>query len=175
MSYKRNKTEQDKAVNALQNTKRLTTTSNHTLDKENNEQLVEEESNKMNICSSFKTQYNAILKSNLPAYSCMITYVAICLVGNVVTGVIVFKHFGLQSPSWTSLFETKLTSNENVSEGLEVDYGTEYSEKNEIDFKLLNLNQTENEVSQLRKCFFCVSGTLKPPFAHDQNLVSIVK
>ena len=160
MSYKRNKTEPGKAVNALQKNKRLRTTSNNALDKENNEQLVEEESNKMNICSSFKTQYNAILKSNLPAYICMITYIAMCLVGNIVTGVIVFKHLGLKSASWTSLSETKLTSNENESEGLQVDYGTEYSEKNELEFELLNMNQTENGVSQFRNCLFlCFKNT----------------
>ena len=155
MSCRRNEIERRQTVKTLHNNKRLTNQRNQTSNKTNNEQLTEEESNKINIYSFFKTQYNALLKSNFPTYSCIIFYITICLVGNVFTGVIVFKHLGLQSPSWKSLFQTQLTSDEKLT-GPEVDYDIEYVERDELDF--VNLNKTENRVSQFGNFHFYSSN-----------------
>ena len=150
MSCKQNKIDHEQAAKTLQNNSRLTTSRIKTSNKRNNEQLMEEDSNKINIGYFCKITRSALLKSNFAAYSCIIVYIIICLLGNVVTGVIVYKHLGLQSPSWKSLFQTELPMDEKLTKP-ELDYDTEYVEKSDINVQFFDLNKTENEVSQFKK------------------------
>ena len=44
-------------------------------------------------CSGFlKVHYHSIISSKIPTYCCVLIYVGICLLGNVVTGMIWLKH-----------------------------------------------------------------------------------
>ena len=50
------------------------------------------EGNNAGFSGFFKVHYHSIISSKIPTYCCVLIYVGICLLGNVVTGMIWLKH-----------------------------------------------------------------------------------
>ena len=50
---------------------------------------------KESSCSNLKHNFNSVMNSKLPTYICFAIYIVICLLGNVVTGIIWLKHHQL--------------------------------------------------------------------------------
>jgi hypothetical protein len=108
-------------------------------------------------CSSIarliKLRYDAIMKSKFPAYLCISTYFVICLLGNVVTGIIFFKHrqHSTGMPETNNNVSDNMLFNIDLNESTFFDssfeFDNEYLETEEFDLYRLFVNESSNVVS----------------------------
>ena len=49
-------------------------------------------SSSYDVTMKIRVYYEALTKSNFLVYFCLLLYICICLVGNIVTGIILYKH-----------------------------------------------------------------------------------
>ena len=113
--------------------------------------------------SFFRVKYNKMVKSKLLKYIFLSTYIFICLLGNVVTGLIFLKHRGNEDPQQPNErlnYTTEMLhlNNKNTKGGVNhtnitfgnVDDTRNYVESaKEWDLYLLFGNDSNNEVSCL--------------------------
>ena len=151
MSIRRKETEREGYAKTLNHNKM--SARNLISTKKQQEQLMEEDSTRSNVIRFVQNICNSISKSKFPTYICIIFYITICVLGNIVTGIMVFKHLGKESPSWVSLFQTELTEYED-SIGSELDYDAQFAEQNDLALQLLYSNETKNTVSHVKHCSF---------------------
>ena len=105
------------------------------------------------IARFFRTHCNAILKSKLPIYLFMSIYVFICLLGNVVTGIIWFEHHRTidsekddrHSINNTTMFE--FDWNETIIPGPSLEFDTDGYEEEVANLIGLTTNESKTEVS----------------------------
>ena len=105
------------------------------------------------IARSIKLRYDAIMKSKFPTYLCIFIYFVICLLGNVVTGIIFFKHQQHSTELDTDnnisndlLFNIQLNESTVLDSSLEFD--NEFSQTEDyFDLYQLFVNESNNAVS----------------------------
>ena len=124
---------------------------------------MKEESEHDENMSFFRVKYNEMVKSKLLKYIFLSTYIFICLLGNVVTGLIFLKHRGNEDPQQPNErlnYTTEMLhlNNKNTKGGVNhtnitfgnVDDTRNYVESaKEWDLYLLFGNDSNNEVSCL--------------------------
>lgn len=127
------------------------------LNKEVRMDQVEEESYIHKCMSFFRLKYNAMIKSKVPVCLLVSIYIFICVLGNIVTGIIFFKHRGEEDRSETlNTITNKLHLNDNITTtalnnteaNLEYfDYSEEYAaHSEEWNLYLMFANDSNNEV-----------------------------
>ena len=105
------------------------------------------------FASFFQTHCNAIIKSKLPIYLFMSIYVFICLLGNVVTGIIWFDHHRTidnekedgNTPDNNTIFE--LDWNETIIPGPSLEFDTDAYEEEVVNLIGLASNKSKTKVS----------------------------
>ena len=102
------------------------------------------------ILMSVKQYYKTMLDSKLPSYLCLITYIFICLLGNVVTAIVLIKHRQIFSNE-NNINDGSpliLPSQINQSQGFENDIDLEETVNEDILLGLLDLvyNESQHEV-----------------------------
>ena len=128
------------------------------LHKEERIDQVEDESYFYKCMSFFRLKYNAIMKSKAPVCLLVSIYIFICVLGNIVTGIIFFKHRGEDDRSEAlSTITDKLHLNNSIpAEALNntearfeyFDYSEDYAaQSEEWNLYLLFSNDSNNEVN----------------------------
>ena len=118
---------------------------------------VEDETYFNKCMSFFRLKYNAIMKSKAPVCLLVSIYIFICVLGNIVTGIIFFKHRGEDDQSEAlNTITDKLHLNDSIpSEALNnteagfeyFDYSEDYAaQSEEWNLYLLFSNDSNNEV-----------------------------
>lgn len=150
MSVRRREIDREKMRNSLKNYRRSTSSKTMTIKEREHEKLDEEESMTYRVSNFFKKQYHIILKSNFPAYFCLMMYSIICLFGNLVTAILLLRHYAISpqkndidNSSWKEIFQIELIE-DNSTRGPEIDFD-DYD--NELDLYLPFLKQFSNGVS----------------------------
>ena len=118
----------------------------------------------------FKIRFHAFMKSKAPTYMCLSIYIIICLLGNIVTGIILVKHYlssHEQRESINNLTQDIFTQIELRENETSVDSGLAFNidevEIDELDqqlnFSEFNLmNNESNEIIEVSSFFnFSVS------------------
>ena len=100
------------------------------------------------IISKFCQQhYKTLINSKVPYYMCIITYIFICLLGNVVTAIILIKHRQIFSDTKnvTSILPFRINQSQSIENEIDLEEGI----NEEILQGLLDLvyNESEHEVS----------------------------
>ena len=102
------------------------------------------------ILISLKLYYKTMLDSKLPSYLCLITYIFICLLGNVVTAIVLIKHRQIFSneKNINDGSPLILPSQINQSQSFENDIDLEETVNEDILLGLLDLvyNESQHEV-----------------------------
>ena len=102
------------------------------------------------ILISLKLYYKTMLDSKLPSYLCLITYIFICLLGNVVTAIVLIKHRQIFSneKNINDGSPLILPSQINQSQAFENDIDLEETVNEDILLGLLDLvyNESQYEV-----------------------------
>ena len=118
------------------------------------------------IATFIKLRYDAVMKSKFPTYFCISIYFFICLLGNVVTGIIFFKHrqhsTGMPEMNPNSsdnmLFNIELNESTLLEQSIEFD--DDFSQTEEFNLYQLFVNESNNEVSQelYKYKWHCING-----------------
>ena len=101
------------------------------------------------ISISLRQCYKTIIDSKVPYYSCILTYIFICLLGNIVTAVVLIKHrqifAGEQSINNTSTLPFQINQSQNFEDNVDLDDLV----NEDLLLGLLDLvyNESEHEVS----------------------------
>ena len=125
---------------------------------------VEEESYVDKCMSFFRLKHNAMVKSKVPVCLIVSIYIFICVLGNIVTGIIFFKHRGEDDRSEAlSTITNNLHLNDNITTGAlnntvggfeYFDYSEEYAtQSEEWNLYLLFSNDSNIEVDIHDMCF----------------------
>ena len=100
------------------------------------------------ISTFFRQHYKAIISSKLSYYMCIITYIFICLLGNVVTAIILIKHRQIftDTKNVTSILPFMINQSESLDNEIDFD---DQDINEEILQGLLDLvtNESQHEVS----------------------------
>ena len=97
-------------------------------------------------CISLKSHYRSLVNSKIPTYFCFAIYVIICLLGNVITGLIWLKHY-----QDIDIMPQNTTNNTHHNESLFslfFNETTEYGESSLEDLKYVKETK-EDEVSSI--------------------------
>ena len=103
------------------------------------------------ISISLRQYYKTVRESKIPYYSCLIVYIFICLLGNVVTAIVLIKHrqlfVGEQSDNHTSALPFQI----NQSQVFEDDVDLDDAINEDLLLSILDMayNESEQEVSDL--------------------------
>ena len=122
-------------------------------EQKNGEVSLEEDLNNSNYTSLMRNIYNTIKRSNVTAYLLMSLYITVCLLGNVVTGIIFFKHhdatlyhkenMGLSKTLIQSL-SNRRGSNENATR---LQFESKINKIDDLKLQTLFVNESNDEVS----------------------------
>ena len=112
-----------------------------------------EEGRCFRMASLIKMRYASIMKSKFPEYLCMFIYVVICLLGNIVTGVIFLDHhltsIGMRkSDNISTNYLFNLELNESTILDSSFDFDMEFMEAEQFDLYQIFVNESASEVSQ---------------------------
>ena len=103
------------------------------------------------ISISLRQYYKTVRESKIPYYSCLIVYIFICLLGNVVTSIVLIKHrqlfVGEQNDNHTSALPFQIIQSQIVED--EVDIDDAINEDLLLNIIELAYNESEPEVSDL--------------------------
>ena len=107
--------------------------------------------------NGLQAHFQSVIKSKAPMYLCITSYIIICLLGNIVTGILLVKHH------FTSHEEMEIMNNltrdvfkqqsrENATDATDADSGIEFEideiEMHELDQQMLYLNESMTSMSQ---------------------------
>ena len=99
---------------------------------------------------SFHQKYNKFIKSKLPFYLCIIIYIFICLLGNVVTAINLIKHGQLfsknENDNYTSYIPLPSQMNESQENNSEMEQKKSATEDLLLSFLEFINNGSEHEV-----------------------------
>ena len=119
----------------------------------NSELTLEEDLNNSNYTSLMRNIYNTIKRSNVTAYLLMSLYITVCLLGNVVTGIIFFKHhdatlyhkenMGISKTLIQSL-SNRRSSNENATR---LQFESKINTIDDLKLQTLSFNESNDGVS----------------------------
>ena len=100
---------------------------------------------------SLRQYYKTIRESKIPYYSCLIAYIFICLLGNVVTAIVLIKHrqlfAGEQNDNHTSVLPFQINQSQNFEDDVDLDDAI----NEDLLLSILDMayNESEHEVSDL--------------------------
>ena len=103
------------------------------------------------ISISLRQYYKTVRESKIPYYSCLIVYIFICLLGNVVTAIVLIKHrqlfAGEQNDNHTSALPFQINQSQNFEDDVDLDDAI----NEDLLLSILDMayNESEQEVSDL--------------------------
>ena len=92
-------------------------------------------SSSYDVTMKIRVYYEALTKSNFLVYFCLLLYICICLVGNIVTGVILYKH------------QNTPPALEDIAPLVPINVSKEYTEEEYFDLYQLFMNGSNEQVS----------------------------
>ena len=84
---------------------------------------------------NIRVYYEALTKSKFLVYFCLLLYICICLLGNIVTGVILHQH------------QNSSPSVDDIAPIVPINVSKEYTEEEYFDLYQLFMNETTEQVS----------------------------
>ena len=100
-----------------------------------------------NLTRTINEYYEAVRKSRFAVYFCVLVYICICVLGNIVTGIILYKHNSNSSEQEVIQSSIPINNMNNSKEYTEEDYFELYQ---------LFLNDNKSQVRRYSKILYSI-------------------